>query len=180
MEPVTPRQMRRNVLQTKKNIQFERQLVADAQRQKQILKRKQIDSTHDTAIAFHRQLKKKEWEQIDMLSNLYLPHGFTRIINPFNRLKNSKWITSSTVFVKDEAEFNRLLDKTLEQYQHLYDEHQYRKTHKARNYSSDRRLKQFKHNIIHNEYRKIIEHVVLSNFTDDLNIDCIAHVSKFL
>lgn len=121
----------------------------------------------DDSFVFYRPLKQSEWKLIDSLSRIYLPHGFTCIINKHS-FRNPKWITTTSVYVKNEKEFNRAIDESLERYQLLHDRH---KTCEG---------KRLRHDIIHYEYRKIVSHVILSNFTDVLTPYCISHISAFL
>lgn len=161
-------------------IELEMQYRRNARLQKNMILRRKIDLIHADATIFCRQLLRNEWEVIDSVSTLYLPHGFTRITKNLSSTRNANWITSSTIFVKDKYEFMRIINESLKHYKYIHETMEYKRTHKMRNYQTDKILKDLKKYIIDIQYRKIIHHVIFSNFLHELNHDCIAYILDFL
>lgn len=163
----------------KAEIELEMQYRRNARLQKNAILRKKIDLIHADATIFSRQLTRDEWEDIDVVTTLYLPHGFTRITKEFSSTRKANWITSSTVFVRNKDEFMRIVKESLEHYKQMHEILVYLRTHKARNRRTEKIQKDLKRVIISIQYRKIIHHVIFSNFLHDLNHDCIAYILDF-
>ena len=161
-------------------IELEMQYRRNARLQKNMILRREIDLIHANATIFCRQLSRDEWEDIDSVSTLYLPHGFTRITKNFSSTRNANWITSSTIFVRDKHEFMRIINESLEHYKYIHETFVWKRTHKMRNYENEKILKDLQRYIIDIQYRKIIHHVIFSNFLHELNHDCIACILDFL
>lgn len=161
-------------------IELEMQYRRNARLQKNVILRKKIDLIHADATLFSRQLMRDEWEDIDSVSTLYLPHGFTRITKEFSSTRKANWITSSTVFVRNKDEFMRIINESLGHYKIMHETIVFLRTHKMRNRWMERILRDLRRDIISIQYRKIIHHVIFSNFLHELNHDCIAHILDFL
>ena len=161
-------------------IEVEMQIRKKLRLENNIILRKKIDLIHANATVFNRILNINECEDIDFVSTLYLPHGFTRIEKTLSSTRKVNCITSSTIFVKDEYEFNKMINESLENYKYIHDIIVYKMTHKMRVPINDKTLKMITRDIIDTEYRKIVHHVIFSNFRHELNDDCINKIVGFL
>ena len=161
-------------------IEVEMQFRKKLRLEKNIIIPKKIDLIHANATVFKIKLNKNECEDIDFVSTLYLPHGFTRIEKILSSTRKVNWITSSTIFVKDESEFSKMVNESLQNYKYFHDIIVYKRTHKTRIPINDKTMKMIQRDIIYTEYRKIVHHVIFSNFRHELNDDCINKIVGFL
>lgn len=164
----------------KAEIEVEMQFRKEVRLQKNIIIRRKIDLINANATVFKRELSRDECEDIDFVSTLYLPHGFTRIEKKLSSTRKVNWITSSTIFVKDKYEFKRMIDESLEHCKYIHEAVVYKRTHKWRNRILEKTLEKVKRDIIDTQYKKIVHHVIFSNFHHELNDDCIKKIVGFL